>query len=118
MKYQARVVPGKGRGKELGFPTLNLVVNETLPITHGIYGGVVEIDGKEYLGAFHFGPRPVFADNEATLEVHIIDTVIDNPPTITFTITKRIRDVHNFPSPEDLVRQIEKDIEVIKAISD
>lgn len=109
--FNTPVISGKGRGKQMGFPTLNLVIPNDLTAEHGIYAGWVWIDGEKYQGAFHFGPIPAFQDPQPSLEVFLLDTDIDEPPKeVRVELVKYLREVRNFPSVEALVTQINKDV--------
>lgn len=117
MQYEVSVIKGSGRGKTIGFPTLNLVIPEEFPYQHGVYSGSVVIDGIVYKGAIHYGPLPAFNDTRASLEVHIIDeTLKKEPKKIWLTLDSFIREVQPFSSAEDLSKQINKDIEKIKSL--
>ena len=113
----APVVRGRGRGKAIGIPTINLeLAVAPAGMHHGIYAAKVRIGHDEYMGAVHFGPRPVFQDSEA-LEVHIIDEVIGEvPPTVDLTIIGFLRDVGDFTSVDLLVRSIQGDIATTRAM--
>ncbi len=69
------VVHGKKNGSKIGFPTINLVMEERkmLPKT-GVYATVARIDGEPYHSVTNVGVRPTFFDNgELTIETHILD---------------------------------------------
>lgn len=108
----ARVIPGRGRGKGLGVPTINIDLS-VVPkdLSHGIYACRITLAGKTYDGAMHYGPRPVFRDGVA-FEVHILDeTPGDIPASVDIEIVGFIRTIADFASPEALVARIQKDIE-------
>lgn len=113
----ANVVPGRGRGKTIGIPTINVEISSApAELTHGIYACDVLLNGKKYMGAMHFGERPAFNDTE-TLEVHIIDeTVTEVPATIDMTVVERLRGVEDFTTTEALVARIREDIDRARAI--
>ncbi|MBI5619675.1 riboflavin kinase, partial [Candidatus Gottesmanbacteria bacterium] len=73
MKITSRQIKGKGRGKLLGFPTINLEIPEGLTLKEGIWAVWVTIAGKRYGGALHFGPVPTFREREKSLEVFLLD---------------------------------------------
>lgn len=116
--FTASAITGAGRGKQYGIPTINInlaAVPEEL--AEGIFACFIDIkDGEKYLGAMHYGPRPVFKDSRAC-EVHLIDAVIPTlPESVTVTVVKHLRDVKDFPSTEELKDQILKDIEQCRGI--
>lgn len=119
MKFSSTQVRGKGRGKLLGFPTINLEIPEKFNLNEGIYAVKVSVEGKEFIGALHFGPIPAFKESERTLEVFLIDTTdSDIPDTENFEVEtiKFLRPVLNFSNQEELVKQIGKDVEETKIV--
>ena len=65
------VCEGHGRGKELGFPTANIIypANKVL-VAPGVYGVEAEIDGTVYKGVANCGPRPTFGEDAFVMEVY------------------------------------------------
>lgn len=112
-----RVVHGDGRGKELGFPTANLQLedgNKIIPL-RGVYAVKVNrrAHGTTHDGVMNIGVRPtVTAGETRVLEVHLLefdDDLYDEILTIEFL--ERIRDEQKFEGVEALKRQIGRDIE-------
>lgn len=113
MRFKSSQVKGKGRGKSLGFPTINLEIPENLDTMEGIYAVKVWIEKKIFIGAMHFGPIPTFKETGRTLEIFLIDTKdSDIPMTEIFEVetVQYLRPVLNFPSQEDLSKQIAQDV--------
>ncbi|HRH93886.1 MAG TPA: riboflavin kinase, partial [Candidatus Peribacteria bacterium] len=115
--FSARTVHGSGRGRGLKVPTINMDLTDVPEgFTHGVYVCRVSIGGKQYDGALHFGPRPVFKDSES-LEVHILDAVLsDVPERIEVHVLARIRDVKDFPGKDALLDAIADDIRITRGI--
>lgn len=115
--FLARLVAGRGRGRTLGTPTLNCdLADVPADLPDGIYACVAVLDGTPAGAAMHLGPRPVFRDTR-TCEVHLLDRTVDAPPErMEVRVMERLRDVRDFPSPEDLQRQIADDIRRTRAI--
>lgn len=113
----AAVVGGRGRGKTIGIPTINIdPANAPEELKCGIYACFVTINGTKFKGAMHYGPRPVFKDTE-TLEIHILDAApADIPATVDIDIIGRIRDVEDFATPEALTERIQGDIAEARAM--
>jgi riboflavin kinase/FMN adenylyltransferase len=108
------VIQGDRRGRQLGFPTANIDVDptsKTLP-KEGVYAGLVTIKGdtKAYPAISNWGGRPTFGDNQALLEVHLLD-VDENlyGETLTVTFSKRIRNIKRMSSLEALQAQLHED---------
>lgn len=120
MKFISHQVKGRGRGKLLGFPTINMHIPENFKLEEGIYAANVEIEGKVYKGALHFGPIPTFNEDENVLEVFLIDADenfhLQDSSKLNVEIKKRLRDIIRFENPYGLVKQIEKDVELAISI--
>jgi len=115
--FQAVVLAGKGKGKGLGYPTLNFVIPPRFQYRHGIYAGQVNIDEAVYMAAFHFGPVPVYGQAIPTLEAHLLDVQLSERPThATFSLHEYLREVRPFENERDLARQIARDIEQTREI--
>ena len=111
----AKVQSGKGRGKAIGFPTLNLAIPEDLDCPNGIYAGWVWLGDNQHAAAIHFGPIPVFHEKTPVLEAHLIEAELEGRPAqATFQLVSFLREIRNFESIDDLVNQIESDIQETK----
>lgn len=66
------VVSGDERGRSLGYPTINIDVQEGLIPANGIYSSIIEIDSRHYPAATYIGRRPTFGDPSFRVEAHII----------------------------------------------
>ncbi len=121
MVFQSKQIHGMGRGKEVGFPTINMQLPDDFDMEPGIYAAWVMIDNKTYKGALHYGPIPTFGEMNNSLEVHLIDISDEDVPEsedklIEVDIVERIRDVKKFFEVGDLNEAIARDIERIKII--
>ena len=117
MIYEAEVISGKGRGKGLGFPTLNLAIPKNFSEKEGIYACKVTFDSQSYLGALHFGPVPVFGQIEQSLEIFVLDWNGKNEPqSVSFEMKMYLREIRNFDNPKLMTEQIAKDVSMIRAI--
>lgn len=120
MKFSSTQVKGKGRGKLLGFPTINLEIPKNFDLEEGIYAVNFFAGDKKFLGAMHYGPIPTFDEKDKTLEVFLIDTKDEDIPSFeNFEIEtlKYLRPVMNFETEKDLKKQIAEDVENSKQIS-
>jgi len=119
MKHTTQTVSGHGRGKFLGYPTLNLVIPEGFSSDFGIYAGKVWLENKVFLGAFHYGPVPTYKQQEASLEVFVLDTDIPKKPkVVSFSLVKKLREIVAFERQEELIAQIAKDVALTKQMLD
>jgi len=69
----AEVIQGAKRGRELGFPTANLKLDDSCALKHGIYAVRVGIGDMRYDGVANFGRRPTFDNGAPLLEVFLFD---------------------------------------------
>jgi FAD synthase len=121
MVFQSKHIKGIGRGKNLGFPTINLIIPEELLLDDGIYAAWVDISGRTYKGALHFGPVPTFNEREPQLEIHLIDVTDENFPNtenvdIEVDVVEKIREIQRFDETVDLIEQIARDVEKVQKI--
>ncbi|MFH0890912.1 MAG: EamA family transporter [Candidatus Liptonbacteria bacterium] len=115
--YRAQVEVGQGRGKQIGFPTLNLVIPENFPHHHGIYAGRVSWDNHTYPAAIHYGPIPTFGKNNPTLEAYILEKEIPEPPAeLELRLANFLRPIRRYENPAELRGQITKDVAESKKI--
>jgi riboflavin kinase/FMN adenylyltransferase len=111
------VVHGEKRGRELGFPTINLSVppQRLLP-RDGIYAMRVRVRDAEVAAAASLGVRPTFGSGDRTLEAYLLDWEGDvYGDTIEAAFVKRLRDELRFASAEELTDQIARDVEATRA---
>jgi riboflavin kinase / FMN adenylyltransferase len=101
-----KVIKGNKKGKKLGFPTVNIELNEN--IESGVYAGVVDIDGGKFKAGIFV------SSNKKLLEAHIIGFSGDlYGKEIEIEIGKRMRSVMKFEGDKELKAQINKDIQEI-----
>lgn len=109
--YTSEVVSGRGKGREMGAPTLNLKIPQHFPHQHGIYAGWVIIGDARHRAAFHYGPVPVFDQTAPSLEAHILDiTLSERPSVVSFQLIEYLREIKKFASERKLVEQILRDV--------
>ena len=114
--YELRgsVVPGDGRGRELGFPTANIQpaqANKLIPAS-GVYVVRVSLGGETPLyGMLNIGSRPTFGlDAGQIIEVHVFglnEGLYGRVLRIHFL--KRLRNEQRFPSKTELIAQLQND---------
>lgn len=119
IRFSGHVISGSGRGKTIGTPTLNINLSDVPANTeHGIYAGWVRPGNEWHMAAIHYGPRPVFNDTES-FELYLLDTIVqEGTETVEVILVKRLRDVLDFPSKDDLIAQIADDVSKTRAILD
>jgi riboflavin kinase/FMN adenylyltransferase len=118
MNFSASVITGTGKGKDLGFPTLNLDMDHVPNIEEGVYACFARLgqDGIRLPAVMHYGARPTLGAI-ASCEIHILDQNIALPPhSVRVEITDKIRDVRDFGSSEKLAEQLHKDTNAARAM--
>lgn len=112
------VVRGAGRGRELGFPTANLVPGrrKCLP-PPGVYAARVEIEGRDWSAMANLGTRPTFGDTRAGLEVHLLDWQGEELYGMWLRVefVERLRDVRRFAGAAELAAQLGEDLRRARA---
>lgn len=109
-----RVVAGAGRGRGLGYPTLNLapVPPRKLLPPEGVYAVRVQTPAGPFGGMMNLGPRPTFGDATVTLEAHLFDATGDlYGACVRVEFVARLRDTVRFPDVEALRQQLARDEE-------
>ena len=114
------VVGGDRRGRELGFPTANLVPPEGyIAPGHGVYACRVTPDGEAPVAsAVNVGVRPQFETGRGELiEAFLIDWAGDlYGRRIEVEFLKRLRGERRFPSVEVLVEQMGRDVDAARSL--
>ena len=113
------VMKGFGNGTKSLFPTANVEIkkNKFLP-PDGVYVGITHVDGVKYKSAVNIGKNPTFDAKERTIESYILD--FDGEiygKTVTVEFLERIRGDKKFESIDELKKQIEHDIEMVRKIN-
>ena len=100
---------GKGRGKDMGFPTANILLNHTVP--EGVYASIVTIDNHTYQAASFVGRAETFGENELQLECYILNFNRDIYGTeISVKLIEKLRESKKFPSIQSLITAIKEDV--------
>ncbi len=108
-QLRGEVVHGDKRGRELGFPTANLVPDEALVCPgHGVYVA----RAGEACAAVNVGVRPTFGMGLALLvEAYLLDTTADLYGTeLRLEFLTRLRGERRFGSAGELIAQMNDDI--------
>ena len=107
-----RVVPGAGRGRSLGYRTLNLapIPSRKLLPPAGVYAVRVQTPEGPFGGMMNLGGRPTFDDPTVALEAHLFDVERDwYGASVRVEFVARLRDTVRFPDADALVRQLRAD---------
>lgn len=104
-----RVVDGKKIGREIGYPTANIFVEDKYKIipADGVYAVQVRHDNRLYGGMLNIGNNPTVNGKHTTIEVNIFDfnkDIYEENATIYFL--ERLRDEVKFGGLEELKAQL------------
>lgn len=110
------VVHGEQIGRQLGFPTANLQLDDDCKLVpkSGVYAVTAELEGHStsFLGMMNIGTRPTFNGQKTTLETHLFD--FDGNVygcRLSVSLVARLRDELHFDHTEDLRHQMTIDKE-------
>ncbi len=112
---QGEVVSGDKRGRELGFPTANVVPDDELvPPGHGVFAAFA----NGHPAAVNVGVRPTFETGRGLLvEAYLIDHEEDlYGRQLRVAFIKRLRGERRFPSAEELVSQMHRDVDEAREV--
>jgi riboflavin kinase/FMN adenylyltransferase len=104
------IVAGRRRGREIGFPTANLLTDNELLPPNGVYATTMTIDGIVHAGVTNIGTRPTFGEKDTTIETHLLGysgELYGRPVRLGFVL--RLRDERRFDDVDGLRAQIEAD---------
>ncbi len=123
-----QVVPGHGRGKQLGFPTANLGPTGQIMPAEGVYAGFVQISDSEkevcpvkekVPAVFSIGQTGTYGPNRPLLiEAHLLVENVGQlaGKWLAMDFIKYIRSQQKFETETELSAQIAKDCEKAKKI--
>jgi riboflavin kinase/FMN adenylyltransferase len=107
---EGEVVTGDQRGRELGFPTANIVPDDRFAYPgHGVYAAFA--DGVP--AAVNVGVRPTFESGRGVLiETYLIDREDDlYGRTLRVAFVERLRGERSYPDVQELIDQMHRDVE-------
>ncbi|HYH57875.1 MAG TPA: bifunctional riboflavin kinase/FAD synthetase [Thermoleophilaceae bacterium] len=112
---EGEVVEGDRRGRELGFPTANIVPSDHIAHPgHGVYA----CWAHGHMAAVNVGVRPTFDTGRGLLvEAYLIDFDGDlYGQTLRIAFAKRLRGERRFDSADALVDQMTRDVDEARAV--
>ncbi len=114
-QLRGEVVRGAQRGRELGFPTANIIPDDTLICPgHGVYAA--RADGA--CAAVSIGVRPTFGSGlELLVEAYLLDRDVDlYGRTLRLDFLSRLRGERRFDSVQALIDQMNIDVEQTRGL--
>lgn len=118
-EIRGEVVKGDQRGRELGYPTANMALNDTVHPAYGVYAVLAQVEGESewHMAATNIGIRPMFEVPTAQVETFIFD--FDREiygKTLRVKPIQKLRGEAKFNSLEELITQMDKDCEQAREI--
>ena len=119
--YEIEGVVEKGfqRGRNLGFPTINIGLRDTIVPKHGVYAVLVKIlscnKERTLKGAASIGSRPTYGEYEPNIEVFLFD--FDENlygENVCISLVNFVRPEVKFNSEKELISQMKADCETIE----
>jgi riboflavin kinase/FMN adenylyltransferase len=108
------VLEGKRLGRTLGFPTLNIEVENELVPSDGVYITAVHIPSfaRTFPAVTNIGVRPtVYQNSLTTVESHLLDFTADvYQEQVRLFFLERVREERRFESTLELMAQIRRDV--------
>lgn len=113
------VIEGDRLGRQLGFPTANLDIKNSILPPNGVYCAMTTFQGRLYHAALNIGFRPTVASATPQLrvEAHLLD--FDRQiygAELELELGEKLRDEIRFNSVEDLRTQIQRDVAAVRSV--
>jgi riboflavin kinase/FMN adenylyltransferase len=109
------VVGGARRGRKMGFPTVNILIQDQLIPGEGVYAGRAVVGNDIYMSAISIGHNPTFGGAEQQVEAYLLEFDGDlYGRSIRIEVARRLRDQRTFDSPEALIEQIRHDVQAVR----
>lgn len=119
LKLRGVVVEGERRGRTIGFPTANLLINKDALLPKiGVYAVEVIYKNNRYEAMANLGVKPTFHDDilEPTVEVYLFDYANDiYGEELVIQWKKFIREEQKFNGVDELVNQLVNDEKQIRS---
>jgi riboflavin kinase / FMN adenylyltransferase len=112
--FNGKVVQGDQLGRQLGYPTANLVYEEAekIRLGHGVYAAYIEYEGKEWKAMLSVGDRPTLKSSDVRVEVNIFDfNKMIYGEQLKVVVKNFLRPQEKYHSLEELTAQLAKDKE-------
>jgi riboflavin kinase/FMN adenylyltransferase len=113
------VSEGDKRGRTLGYPTINLKMENLHLPKFGVYSSIVEvlsgIHQGSYISAVSIGERPTYGKNTPNLEAHLLDFSGDlYGEQVSVSLISFQRSEVSFDTSQDLITQMKCDCDVAR----
>ncbi len=118
-----KVARGRGQGREMGFPTANLKLEDEILPPAGVYAGFARHRNRFSMAALSLGCRPTFdmpdESGPAQLEAHLLDMDEDiYGEDMEIFFVRKIRQQRKYNSVEALSKRVKEDVQATHRILD
>ncbi len=106
------VIKGDQRGREIGFPTININTGNLVLPPSGVYAIHANFGKRSFGGVLNMGTRPSFKGQKFQVEAHLFDfNQIVYGQQVEITLAAKIREERKFSNLDGLTNQIKSDID-------
>jgi riboflavin kinase / FMN adenylyltransferase len=131
-RLEGVVVRGERRGRELGFPTANVLHSQYAAVpAHGVYAGWLELPALTHLGgsgkaspaserrmaAISIGTKPTFAGHDREVEAYVLDFDGDlYGEHVALEFAAHLREMRRYEGVGPLVAQMREDVDQVREL--
>jgi len=127
-RLMGQVISGRGKGRQLGFPTANIEPEGQIVPAEGVYAGLIALSGSmEELcreqavtpAIFSIGRAKTFiSDHPLLIEAHVLDSNLEDicGKFLAMDFVEHIRGQQRFSSEDELKKQIAIDCDTARSI--
>ncbi len=118
-QYVGVVANGDQRGRTIGFPTANMIIDERLMLPKfGVYACTIHVGGECFVSVTNIGQRPTFHGVLPRIEAHILDFQRDiYAQQVTLSLHAFIRPEQRFNGIHELIMQIQRDVALTRSMN-
>ena len=117
-RVEGVVIRGDGRGRELGYPTANLLCGRYTAIpADGVYAAWLVRRSQRHMAAVSIGTNPTFSGRERRVEAYVLDFDGDlYGERLALDFGARLREMRTYQGLAPLVAQIAQDVIDTRAV--
>lgn len=117
-RLEGVVVRGDARGRQLGFPTANLLHHRYAAVpADGVYAGWCRWRDQRHMAAISIGTNATFAGTDRRVEAYLLDFDGDlYGERVALDFVRRLREQRTYPEVGPLVAQIQEDVAQTRAV--
>jgi riboflavin kinase/FMN adenylyltransferase len=111
-RVEGVVIRGDRRGRELGFPTANLLTAQHVAVpADGVYAAWLVRRGERLPSAVSIGTNPTFSGRERRVEAYVLDFDGDlYGERLALDFVVHLREMRRYDAIEPLITQIHQDV--------